>query len=50
MYISRVFKHTAGEDTQSEFKVLTMEERVVEIAQISGTVISDSAPNHANHC
>jgi DNA repair protein RecN (Recombination protein N) len=34
MYIFKVFKHTVGEDTQSELKVLTMEERVVEIAQM----------------
>ena len=44
----KVFKHTVGDDTQSELKVLTAEERVVEIAQmLSGTVISDSALNHA---
>jgi DNA repair protein RecN (Recombination protein N) len=40
----KVFKSTIGDDTQSELKVLTTEERVVEIAQmLSGTVISDSA-------
>jgi len=44
----KVFKSTVGEDTQSELKLLTNEERVVEIAQmLSGTVISDSALNHA---
>ena len=44
----KVSKSTIGEDTQSELKMLTAEERVVEIAQmLSGTVISDSALNHA---
>ena len=44
----KVFKSTIGDDTQSELKLLTAEERVVEIAQmLSGTVISDSALNHA---
>jgi DNA repair protein RecN (Recombination protein N) len=44
----KVFKSTVGDDTQSELKLLTSEERVVEIAQmLSGTVISDSALNHA---
>jgi DNA repair protein RecN (Recombination protein N) len=44
----KVFKSTVGEDTQSELKILTNEERVVEIAQmLSGTIISDSALNHA---
>ena len=44
----KVSKSTVGEDTQSELKMLTAEERVVEIAQmLSGTVISDSALNHA---
>ena len=44
----KVFKSTVGEDTQSELKLLTTDERVVEIAQmLSGTVISDSALNHA---
>ncbi|MBF4471286.1 DNA repair protein RecN [Flavobacterium sp. HJJ] len=44
----KVFKSTVGEDTLSELKLLTDEERVVEIAQmLSGTVISDSALNHA---
>ena len=44
----KVFKSTIGEDTQSELQLLNEEERVVEIAQmLSGTVISDSALNHA---
>lgn len=44
----KVFKSTVGEDTQSELKLLSNDERVVEIAQmLSGTVISDSALNHA---
>jgi DNA repair protein RecN (Recombination protein N) len=44
----KVFKSTIGDDTQSELKLLNSEERVVEIAQmLSGTVISDSALNHA---
>ncbi|TRX42999.1 DNA repair protein RecN [Flavobacterium restrictum] len=44
----KVFKSTIGEDTQSELKLLSAEERVVEIAQmLSGTVVSDSALNHA---
>jgi DNA repair protein RecN (Recombination protein N) len=44
----KVFKSTVGEETQSELKLLSSEERVVEIAQmLSGTVISDSALNHA---
>ncbi|WP_348823298.1 DNA repair protein RecN [Flavobacterium aestuarii] len=44
----KVFKSTVGDDTLSELKLLTDEERVVEIAQmLSGTVISDSALNHA---
>ena len=44
----KVFKSTVGEDTQSELKLLTREERVVEIAQmLSGTIVSDSALNHA---
>ncbi|WP_269224928.1 DNA repair protein RecN [Flavobacterium eburneipallidum] len=44
----KVFKSTVDEDTQSELKLLSSEERVVEIAQmLSGTVISDSALNHA---
>jgi DNA repair protein RecN (Recombination protein N) len=44
----KVFKSTVGEDTQSELKLLSNEERVVEIAQmLSGTTVSDSALNHA---
>jgi len=44
----KVFKSTVGEDTQSKLKLLTNDERIVEIAQmLSGTVISDSALNHA---
>jgi DNA repair protein RecN (Recombination protein N) len=44
----KVFKSTVGEDTQSELKLLSNEERVIEIAQmLSGTVVSDSALNHA---
>jgi DNA repair protein RecN (Recombination protein N) len=44
----KVFKSTVQDDTQSELKLLSNEERVVEIAQmLSGTVISDSALNHA---
>jgi DNA repair protein RecN (Recombination protein N) len=44
----KVSKATIGEDTQSELKLLSSEERVVEIAQmLSGNVITDSALNHA---
>ncbi|GIZ07659.1 DNA repair protein RecN [Flavobacterium sp. UMI-01] len=44
----KVFKSTVGEVTQSELILLNEEERVVEIAQmLSGTVVSDSALNHA---
>jgi DNA repair protein RecN (Recombination protein N) len=44
----KVFKSTVGEDTQSELILLSNEERIVEIAQmLSGTVVSDSALNHA---
>ncbi|MFI0490551.1 DNA repair protein RecN [Flavobacterium sp.] len=44
----KVSKSTIGEDTQSELKLLSSEERVIEIAQmLSGTVVSDSALNHA---
>ena len=44
----KVSKSTVGEDTQSELKLLTNEERVIEIAQmLSGNVITDSALNHA---
>lgn len=44
----KVSKSTIGNDTQSELKLLSREERVIEIAQmLSGTVVSDSALNHA---
>ena len=44
----KVSKSTIGESTQSELKLLSNEERVVEIAQmLSGNVITDSALNHA---
>lgn len=44
----KVLKSTIGEDTQSELRLLSAEDRVVEIAQmLSGTVVSDSALNHA---
>ena len=44
----KVSKTTIGEDTQSELKLLSNEERVIEIAQmLSGTVVTDSALNHA---
>nr|WP_315188526.1 DNA repair protein RecN [uncultured Flavobacterium sp.] len=44
----KVFKSTVDDDTQSELKLLSSEERVVEIAQmLSGTMVSDSALNHA---
>jgi DNA repair protein RecN (Recombination protein N) len=44
----KVSKATVGNDTQSELRLLSNEERVVEIAQmLSGTVVSDSALNHA---
>ncbi len=44
----KVSKATIGEDTQSELKLLSEEERIVEIAQmLSGTIVSDSALNHA---
>lgn len=44
----KVSKSTVGEDTQSELKLLSEEERIVEIAQmLSGTIVSDSALNHA---
>jgi DNA repair protein RecN (Recombination protein N) len=44
----KVFKSIVGEQTQSELKLLNSEERVVEIAQmLSGTIVSDSAINHA---
>lgn len=44
----KVFKSTVGDDTQSELKLLNEDERIVEIAQmLSGTIVSDSALNHA---
>ena len=44
----KVSKSTIGEVTQSELKLLSSEERVIEIAQmLSGNVITDSALNHA---
>ncbi len=44
----KVSKSTIGEETLSELKLLSREERLVEIAQmLSGTVVSDSALNHA---
>jgi DNA repair protein RecN (Recombination protein N) len=44
----KVFKSIIGEQTLSELKLLSSEERVLEIAQmLSGNVVSDSALNHA---
>ena len=44
----KVFKSTIDNDTQSELKLLTTDERIVEIAQmLSGTAVTDSALNHA---
>jgi len=44
----KVFKVIKDNQTQSELKLLTADERVIEIAQmLSGTVVSDSALNHA---
>ena len=44
----KVFKSIQGETTVSELKLLTFEERIVEIAEmLSGKDISDSALNHA---
>jgi DNA repair protein RecN (Recombination protein N) len=44
----KVSKSTVADDTQSELKLLSEEERIVEIAQmLSGTIVSDSALNHA---
>ncbi|MBZ4034851.1 DNA repair protein RecN [Flavobacterium sp. 17A] len=44
----KVSKSTVGDDTQSELKLLSQEERVLEIAQmLSGANVSDSALNHA---
>lgn len=44
----KVFKSIQGDTTISELKLLTYEERIVEIAEmLSGKEISDSALNHA---
>lgn len=44
----KVFKSTTADDTQSELKLLSQDERVIEIAQmLSGAIVSDSALNHA---
>lgn len=44
----KVYKVMIEQQTQSELKLLTKEERVAEIAQmLSGSTISDSAINHA---
>lgn len=44
----KVFKSIQGESTVSELKLLSSEERIVEIAEmLSGKDISDSALNHA---
>lgn len=44
----KVYKSVIGEATQTELKVLTSDERIVEIAQmLSGTAVSDSALIHA---
>lgn len=44
----KVFKTTVGDITHSELKILSREERIIEIAQmLSGTAVSDSALNHA---
>jgi len=44
----KVFKSIQGDSTISELKLLTFEERIVEIAEmLSGKDISDSALNHA---
>lgn len=44
----KVFKHTIGENTISEIKKLSYDERVLEIAEmLSGKDPSDSAINHA---
>ena len=44
----KVFKTTENNQTQSELKLLSNEERIIEIAQmLSGTAVSDSAINHA---
>ena len=47
-YHYKVFKSTQGENTISELKLLSKEERILEIAEmLSGKEISDSALNHA---
>ncbi|MEZ4838561.1 DNA repair protein RecN [Flavobacterium sp.] len=44
----KVFKSDEGNQTNSEIKLLSKEDRVIEIAQmLSGTNVSDSALNHA---
>ena len=44
----KVFKVVYSNQTQSELKLLSKDERVIEIAQmLSGSVVSDSALNHA---
>lgn len=44
----KVSKATIDDHTQSELKLLSQDERVIEIAQmLSGAVVSDSALNHA---
>jgi DNA repair protein RecN (Recombination protein N) len=44
----KVYKSVIGDVTQTELKVLSNDERVLEIAQmLSGTAVSDSALNHA---
>lgn len=44
----KVFKTVLGENTVSELKLLTNDERIIEIAEmLSGKDISDSALNHA---
>ncbi|WP_125722885.1 DNA repair protein RecN [Flavobacterium ustbae] len=44
----KVSKATVGNDTLSELKLLSQEDRIIEIAQmLSGANISDSALNHA---
>ena len=44
----KVFKTTADNQTNTELKLLSREERIIEIAQmLSGTAVSDSAINHA---
>ncbi|MBB4802928.1 DNA repair protein RecN (Recombination protein N) [Flavobacterium nitrogenifigens] len=44
----KVSKSTVGDDTLSELKLLSQEDRILEIAQmLSGANVSDSALNHA---